>query len=100
MTIEETEGPKLAGESRPVGERPANDEKGRAYETREARRKRLSAQLARLKQEHRDLDAAIISLETSVHADQLQLKRLKKKKLQLKDEIAQTEDELFPDIIA
>ncbi|HKJ63055.1 MAG TPA: DUF465 domain-containing protein [Hyphomicrobiales bacterium] len=53
-----------------------------------------------MKQEHRDLDAAIISLESSLHADQLQLKRLKKKKLHLKDEIAQTEDELFPDIIA
>ena len=93
MTAEETGGPGMSGD------KPAND-RGRKYESREARRKRLSAVLAPLKQEHRDLDAAIISLETSVHADQLQLKRLKKKKLQLKDEIARTEDELFPDIIA
>ncbi|MBX2805229.1 MAG: DUF465 domain-containing protein [Hyphomicrobiales bacterium] len=83
-----------------MGDRPANDEKGSEFESKSARRKRLSAALSRLKQEHRDLDAAITSLEASVHSDQLQLKRLKKKKLLLKDEIAQTEDELFPDIIA
>lgn len=100
MTMEETDGPETSSQVSYIGERPANDEKGRSFETREAQRKRLSAAIARLRQEHRDLDAAIISLEASVHADQLQLKRLKKKKLQLKDEIARTEDELFPDIIA
>jgi len=56
--------------------------------------------LARLKQEHRDLDSAIDALEDSGRADQLQVKRLKKKKLNLKDEIARLEDELLPDIIA
>jgi hypothetical protein len=54
----------------------------------------------RLKQEHRDLDSAINALEESGRADQLQLKRLKKKKLFLKDEIARIEDQLLPDIIA
>jgi hypothetical protein len=61
---------------------------------------RLREALAQLKQEHRDLDTTIGELEHSVRADQLQIKRLKKKKLSLKDEIARLEDELFPDIIA
>jgi hypothetical protein len=66
----------------------------------EDRNQRLRQTLAELKQEHRDLDAAIQALEQSVRSDQLQIKRLKKKKLILKDEIAQVEDELLPDIIA
>jgi hypothetical protein len=66
----------------------------------EDRDQRLRAALARLKQEHRDLDSAIASLESNGCADHLQIKRLKKKKLHLKDEIARVEDELFPDIIA
>ena len=60
----------------------------------------LRANLLKLKQEHRDLDSAIEALEESGRADQLQLKRLKKKKLSLKDEIARIEDQLLPDIIA
>jgi hypothetical protein len=60
----------------------------------------LRTTLAQLRQEHRDLDAAIAALEQAVRMDQLQIKRLKKKKLSLKDEIARVEDELLPDIIA
>lgn len=60
----------------------------------------LRETLARLKQEHRDLDGAIDALELSGRADQLQLKRLKKQKLHIKDEIARIEDQLLPDIIA
>ena len=60
----------------------------------------LRAMLLKLKQEHRDLDSAINALELSGRADPLQLKRLKKKKLFLKDEIARVEDLLLPDIIA
>lgn len=67
---------------------------------KEDRVQRLRAALAQLKLEHRDLDSAIASLEQDGNADNLQVKRLKKKKLQLKDEIARVEDELFPDIIA
>lgn len=52
-----------------------------------------------LKSEHRDLDAAIAAL-LAMGGDQLQIARLKKRKLLLKDEIAQLEDELIPDIIA
>lgn len=62
--------------------------------------RQLRESLARLRQEHRDLDSAIDALEGSGRGDQLQLKRLKKKKLQLKDEIARIEDLLLPDIIA
>lgn len=64
------------------------------------RDQRLREALAQLKQEHRDLDTAIDALEQNVRADQLQIKRLKKKKLLIKDEIARVEDELLPDIIA
>ncbi len=53
-----------------------------------------------LKQEHRDLDDAIRALSGTSAADQLQLQRLKKKKLFLKDEISRIKDRLLPDIIA
>jgi len=60
----------------------------------------LRAKLAALTQEHRDLDAAIAALIASGANDQIQLTRLKKRKLQLKDQIATIEDQLLPDIIA
>jgi hypothetical protein len=60
----------------------------------------LREELARLMQEHRDLDAAIEALQTSPGPDILQLQRLKKRKLQLKDRITFIEDEITPDIIA
>jgi hypothetical protein len=58
----------------------------------------LRAKLAELVQEHRDLDTEIDTM-ASVH-DIMQLTRLKKKKLQLKDQIAKIENQLLPDIIA
>ncbi|MDF1686374.1 MAG: hypothetical protein ACJAXQ_001375 [Parvibaculaceae bacterium] len=60
----------------------------------------LRQTLFRLKQEHRDLDDAIAALQNTMSPDQLQLKRLKKKKLNLRDSIIDIEDNLFPDIIA
>lgn len=60
----------------------------------------LRERLNWLKQQHRDLDAAIASLEQTGTADQLLLRRLKKQKLMLKDQIARVEDQLLPDIIA
>jgi hypothetical protein len=59
-----------------------------------------SMRLVRLRMEHRDLDAAIDALRELTAPDQLQLARLKKRKLRLKDEIALLEDQLIPDIIA
>ncbi|RDC59200.1 hypothetical protein HME9302_00385 [Alteripontixanthobacter maritimus] len=56
--------------------------------------------LAALMTEHRDLDAAINALTQSGSTDQLQIARLKKRKLALRDQIAFVEDELVPDIIA
>ena len=56
--------------------------------------------LVRLKAEHRDLDAEIIALEVAGGADLFTIKRLKKKKLALKDHMTAVEDQLFPDIIA
>ena len=58
------------------------------------------AKLAALVQEHRDLDAAIEALSISGAGDQLALSRLKKRKLQLKDEITEINNSLLPDIIA
>jgi len=56
--------------------------------------------LVRLKAEHRDLDAEIIALKEAGSADLFTIKRLKKRKLALKDHITSVEDQLFPDIIA
>ncbi len=61
---------------------------------------KLRNELEKLRLEHTDLDRAIDALEESGRADQLQLTRLKKKKLALKDKITKIEDQLFPDIIA
>ncbi len=60
----------------------------------------LRDELVRLRSEHRQLDLEIVALETNPSADQLLVKRLKKKKLVLKDCITQIEDRLLPDIIA
>lgn len=60
----------------------------------------LEAELNHLRQEHRDLDRAIEALEQMIIGDQLQVQRLKKRKLALKDRIIFLEDELTPDIIA
>lgn len=59
-----------------------------------------AARLHTLRIEHRDLDAAITSLTERGASDQLQLARLKKRKLRLRDEISALEDALIPDIIA
>ena len=56
--------------------------------------------LARLIEEHRTLDVEIVALETATAFDQLQIKRLKKRKLALRDRMTAIEDELLPDIIA
>ena len=60
----------------------------------------LREQLARLLQEHRDLDSAIEALQLSLGSDVLQVQRLKKRKLYLRDRISYLEDQLTPDIIA
>jgi hypothetical protein len=60
----------------------------------------LKMQLAQMRQEHRDLDVAIEALHSSPGSDLLQVQRLKKRKLQLRDRIIQLEDQLTPDIIA
>ena len=60
----------------------------------------FDAELARLQQEHRDLDAAIDAMQHSPAPDLLRLQRLKKRKLQLRDRIAFVEDQITPDIIA
>ena len=60
----------------------------------------LKKRLAALRVEHRDLDAAIAALSDTGGPDQLQVARLKKRKLLLKDQIAICEDYLTPDIIA
>ena len=56
--------------------------------------------LEHLKIEHRDLDAAIEALRGAADPDELQIARLKKRKLRLRDELVALEDALIPDIIA
>lgn len=53
--------------------------------------------VAALRQEHRDLDLAISRLQADIAADELAVKRMKKRKLQLKDAIARLESALIPD---
>ncbi len=60
----------------------------------------LRVKLEVLKREHRDLDDAIAALSDKAGADTLALRRLKKQKLSLKDQITRIEDILTPDIIA
>lgn len=60
----------------------------------------LREQLVKLRAEHRELDDEIVRLESGSMADQLIIKRLKKRKLALKDQITAVEDQLLPDIIA
>ena len=57
----------------------------------------ISRKLADLRLEHRDLDTAISKLQADIAADELAVKRLKKRKLQLKDQIAWIENALIPD---
>ena len=60
----------------------------------------LRIKLEVLRREHRDLDEAIAALEVAGRPDPLTLRRLKKQKLALKDQIVKLEDQLIPDIIA
>ena len=73
------------------------DDDGRVVQVSDAA---VRNELARLRQEHRDLDAAIEALQHQSRQDNLQLQRLKKRKLVLKDRISAFEDKLLPDIIA
>jgi hypothetical protein len=69
-------------------------------ELSEVERADLRRQLERLREEHRDLDAAIEALDNAGAADRLQMQRLKKRRLGLRDRLSQLEDLLTPDIIA
>lgn len=60
----------------------------------------IARQLTELRLEHRDLDDAIDQLSTNIRTDELQLKRLKKRKLRIKDLIALLESRLIPDLDA
>jgi len=61
---------------------------------------RITTQLLDLRVEHRDLDAAIVRLAASIESDELAIKRLKKRKLKIKDMIAALESRLIPDLDA
>jgi len=80
----------------PPFQRPYSAPTGKRRVTEDEMRKRLEM----LRIEHRDLDAAIDALTAAGSIDQLQIARLKKRKLKLKDQIALIEDYLIPDIIA
>ncbi len=65
-----------------------------------ANKEPLKKRLAELREEHRKLDALIDVMAAEGPFDQIEVQRLKKRKLQLKDEIARVESALLPDIIA
>lgn len=60
----------------------------------------LRQRLTELQREHRQLDARIVELENATAINQIEITRMKKRKLWLRDEIARIEDLIFPDIIA
>ena len=60
----------------------------------------LQQKLVELRQEHADLDAAIVALQSVPQPDQLLIARLKRRKLALRDQIARIDDQLTPDILA
>lgn len=60
----------------------------------------VKSQLVELEIEHRDLDHAIAALSQNLYIDQLQLRRMKKRKLMLKDQIAKLKSQLIPDMDA
>lgn len=70
------------------------------FDIDEEQRVAYEAELHRLRQEHSDLDSAIGALESMPLVDQIQIMRLKRRKLYLKDRIVFLEDQLTPDIIA
>ena len=78
-----------SGERQGAAERMARDDE-----------RELRDELIRLRGEHRDLDAEIAALEAADAIDQLHVKRLKKRKLAIKDRMTSVEDRLRPDIIA
>ena len=65
-----------------------------------AERAAFLTELEKLRETHRDLDAAIEALVSVGSADRLQLQRLKKRKLQLRDRLSFLQDQVTPDIIA
>lgn len=65
-----------------------------------SKEQQIETRIIELETEHRDLDAAIKRMAEGVYVDQIQLKRLKKKKLQLKDTIAKLRSSLIPDFTA
>ncbi len=67
---------------------------------KESEKLEIEEVLTRLREEHRDIDEALTALIDAGTSDRLQLQRLKKKKLFIKDEITKLEDRLLPDIIA
>jgi hypothetical protein len=60
----------------------------------------IHLEIERLRQEHQDLDAAVLALQVQASTNQLQIVRIKKRKLVLRDQIAKLENRLTPDLIA
>jgi hypothetical protein len=60
----------------------------------------IRAELVNLRQEHQDLDDAVLALQALAQPDQLRIARMKKRKLALRDKIARLENQLTPDLIA
>ncbi|MEQ8179211.1 MAG: DUF465 domain-containing protein [Amphiplicatus sp.] len=82
------------------GKSPINRFEAREQDFNGANDEALLIKLQIVQQEHADLDAAIRALESQAHHDRLSVARLKKKKLRLKDQMQEIQDQMTPDIIA
>ncbi|MBL8549326.1 MAG: DUF465 domain-containing protein [Hyphomonadaceae bacterium] len=79
----------------------SNEGDGESFDIHDSEERRaLKVRLVELREEHRAMDAAIAALQIQGGGEALQVARLKKRKLQLKDQIQWIEDRLMPDIIA
>ncbi len=83
-----------------VGSAPPRYARGMTQPNDPAELARLARRVVELRLEHRDLDAAIARLGTDIAADELSIKRLKKRKLRIKDMVAYLENQLIPDLDA
>ena len=94
------EGPKLTAIDGDKPDAPPDPVEGAAAGIDAANDEAIRMRIAQLEEEHRDLDAAIRTMEERMPYDRLTIQRLKKRKLALKDQITELHEAILPDIIA
>ena len=95
-----SDGPKLTAIDGDKPDAPTDPAEGAAAGIDAANDEAIRMRIAQLEEEHRDLDAAIRTMEERMPYDRLTIQRLKKRKLALKDQITELHEAILPDIIA